>query len=170
MNIKFEDLLPYAFALIIVFPFLMLAKQFVEQFIALKKKELSLLSNQSNHQAKLQAYERMTIFLERLKPTQLVNKFDKKLSTKEFVFLLDKSIKEEFEYNTSQQLYLEEQSWKDILNAKNNILRLIHQIVEINPSVSLEEFKTLLLMHYLEGEDYISDCIQNLKSDIQHLI
>lgn len=166
INLSIEDVLPYAFVMVVVVPFLMLLRQFIE----MKKKELALLSRHSNHQAKLQAYERMTIFLERLKPIHLVNKFDKNLNVKGFVFLLDKSIKEEFEYNTSQQLYLGDQSWRDILNAKNNILHLVHQLVKVNPSVSLEEFKTLLLVHYLEGEDYISDCIQNLKSDIQHLI
>lgn len=173
-NISLEILLPYIFALIIAFPFLVIIRQFVYRFIDLKNKELALLAknvkHHSNSQIKLQAYERMIIFLERLKPTNLINKFDKELNTKEFVFLLDKSIKEEFEYNTSQQLYITEESWGNIMQSKNNILHLIHKILETNPNISSQEFKTLLLMKYLEGEDYVSNSIQNLKMDIQHLI
>lgn len=169
LNFDIEILLPYAFILVIIFPFLMLAKHFVHQFIELKKKELSLLGS-TNSQVKLQAYERMVIFLERLKPNNLVNRFDENLTAKDFVFLLEKSIKEEFEYNTSQQLYINENSWGDIVNAKNNILHLLQKILEVHPQISAQELKTLFLMHYLEGEDYISDCIQNLKGDIHHLI
>lgn len=174
-NINLDNLLPYAFVLVIVFPFLVLTRQFVYRFINLKNKELSLLAkNVNTHsslQIKLQAYERMIIFLERLKPSNFINKFDKDLTAKEFVFLLDKSIKEEFDYNISQQLYISEHSWGNIIQSKNNILHLIHhKMQESNSDISLQEFKTLLLMNYLNGEDYIADSIQNLKIDIQHLI
>ncbi|MDO4763084.1 MAG: hypothetical protein Q4A00_01715 [Flavobacteriaceae bacterium] len=167
---KLENLLPYAFVLIITFPFLMLIKHFVYQYITLKKRELHLLTDKSNSQIKLQAYERMLIFLERLRPQNLVEKFDKELSTREFVFLLEKSIKEELEYNTSQQLYINDESWENIIRSKDNVLHLLHRLLEVNPNISLEEFKTLLIMNYLEGEDYISDSIQNLKIDIHSLI
>lgn len=71
----------------------MLFKHWVYQYISLKNKELNLLGGQHS-QVKLQAYERMTIFLERLKPVNLVNKFDKDLTAKELAFsFLEKSIK-----------------------------------------------------------------------------
>lgn len=167
-NINLETLLLYAFILAVVFPFL----QFAHKFIKLKNKELSLLASKkkSISPMKLQAYERMIIFLERLKPSYLIGKFDEKLNTKELVFLLDKNIKEEFEYNISQQLYIGEESWNNIVNSKNNMLHLLHKILETNPHISSQEFKTLLLMSYMENEDYISNSIENLKSDIHHLI
>ena len=145
-----DNLLPYGFALIVAVPFVILLRQFVFQFIKLKNKELSIISGKSNAQIRLQAYERMTLFLERMKPSNLVLKFDKELAAVEFVFLVEKNIMEEFEYNASQQLY--------------------HKTLENSPNVSLQEFKTLFLMGYLDGEDYISDTIQNLRNEISRII
>ena len=160
------NLLPYAFALVLALPFVMLIRRFVFDFVKIKNKELMLLSGKSNSQIRLQAYERMTLFLERIKPSNLVQKFDKELSPVEFVFLVEKNIIEEFEYNASQQLYISQDSWNNILSSKNNILQVIHNTLESSPNATLPEFKTLFLMNYLEGEDYISDTIQNLRNEI----
>ena len=167
---NFDDLLPYGFALIVAVPFVILLRQFVFQFIKLKNKELSIISGKSNVQIRLQAYERMTLFLERMKPSNLVLKFDKELAAVEFVFLVEKNIMEEFEYNASQQLYISQDSWNNILNSKNNVLQLLHKTLENSPNASLQEFKTLFLMGYVDGEDYISDTIQNLRNEISSII
>ena len=167
---NFDDLLPYGFALIVAVPFVILLRQFVFQFIKLKNRELSIISGKSNVQIRLQAYERMTLFLERMKPSNLVQKFDKELAAVEFVFLVEKNIMEEFEYNASQQLYISQDSWNNILNSKNNVLQLLHKTLENSPNVSLQEFKTLFLMGYVDGEDYISDTIQNLRNEISRII
>ena len=165
-----DDLLPYGFALIVAVPFVILLRQFVFQFIKLKNRELSIISGKSNAQIRLQAYERMTLFLERMKPSNLVLKFDKELAAVEFVFLVEKNIMEEFEYNASQQLYISQDSWNNILNSTNNVLQLLHKTLENSPTASLQEFKTLFLMGYVDGEDYISDTIQNLRNEISRII
>ena len=167
---NFDDLLPYGFALIVAVPFVILLRQFVFQFIKLKNRELSIISGKSNVQIRLQAYERMTLFLERMKPSNLVQKFDKELAAVEFVFLVEKNIMEEFEYNASQQLYISQDSWNNILNSKNNVFQLLHKTLENSPNASLQEFKTLFLMGYVDGEDYISDTIQNLRNEISRII
>lgn len=167
---ELTNLLPYAFALVLALPFVMLARRFVFDFIKLKNRELMLLSGKSNSQIRLQAYERMTLFLERIKPSNLVQKFDKELAPVEFVFLVEKNIIEEFEYNASQQLYISQDSWNNILSSKNNMLQLIHKTLESSPNSTLSEFKTLLLMSYLDGEDYIGDTIQNLRNEISRII
>lgn len=169
-NFNFETLLPYAFALILAFPFLGLVRQYVYKMIELKTKELAIISQKNNNsEIKLQAYERMTLFLERIKPTNLVQKFDNHLSVKELSFLLERNIVEEFEYNLSQQLYIKEESWENILTSKNNVLHLIQQTVGDNPK-SVQEFKTLFLMNYLEVKDYLSATIDNLRNDVNQLI
>lgn len=169
-NFSFETILPYAFVLVIVFPFLGLARRYVYKMIELKTRELSILSQKnSNSEIKLQAYERMTLFLERIKPTQLVQKFDNNLNVNELSFLLERNVIEEFEYNLSQQLYIQEESWQNIITSKNNILHLIQQTINANPKSS-DDFKTLFLMNYLEGKDYLSATIDNLRNDINQLI
>lgn len=164
---NFSGYLPYAFALIIAIPFLVLLRQFVFTYIKLKEQEIRLLSVKSNSENKTQSYERMTLFMERLKPSNLIQRFDKGLAVHEFIFLTEKAINEEFDYNASQQLYITKNSWKNIVESKNAVIELLHRTYEgINGNASLDEFKTIFLMNYMEGEDYISMTIEDLRKEI----
>lgn len=162
----FENLMPYAFALLIALPIIVLLRQFVYNYISLKNKELKLLVIKSNGEVKMHAYERMTLFLERIKPSNLVSKFDKELEIHEFIFLLEKSIAEEFEYNSSQQLYISKNSWENIVTSKNNILQLIRKTYEnLTSNATLKDFKTVFLMNYVNGGDYITETIEDLRKE-----
>lgn len=166
-----SDYLPYAVAVIIALPFLVFAKQFVNAFVRLKKQEINFLATKTNNEIKFQALERMTLFLERLKPSNLVMKFDRDLKPHEFVYLTEKNINEEFEYNASQQLYISKSSWQDIVTSKNNVLQLLRKTYEeLNENSGLEDFKTVFLMSYVNSEDYISDTIENLRKELNKII
>ncbi|KFC18135.1 DUF7935 family protein [Epilithonimonas lactis] len=166
-----SEYFPYAAAMIIALPFLVFARQFVHGFMKLKKQEINFLATKTNSEIKLQALERMTLFLERLKPSNLVMKFDKNLQPHEFIFLTEKNIIEEFEYNASQQLYISKSSWQDIITSKNNILQSLRKTYEeMNENSKLEDFKTVFLMSYLNSEDYISDTIENLRKELNKII
>ena len=166
-----SEYFPYAAAIIIALPFLVFARQFVHGFMKLKKQEINFLATKTNSEIKLQALERMTLFLERLKPSNLVMKFDRNLQPHEFVYLTEKNITEEFEYNASQQLYISKSSWQDILTSKNNILQSLRKTYEdLNENSKLEDFKTVFLMGYLNSEDYISDTIENLRKELNKII
>lgn len=166
-----SEYFPYAAAVIIALPFLVFAKKFVYGFLTLKKQEINFIATKTNSEIKLQALERMTLFLERLKPSNLVMKFDKNLQPHEFVFLTEKNITEEFEYNASQQLYISKSSWQDIITSKNNILQSLRKTYEdLNENSKLEDFKTVFLMSYLDSEDYISDTIENLRKELNKII
>ncbi len=166
-----SEYFPYAAAIIIAIPFLVFARKFVYGFLKLKKQEINFMATKSNSEIKLQALERMTLFLERLKPSNLVMKFDKNLEPHEFVFLTEKNIIEEFEYNASQQLYISKSSWQDIITSKNNILQSLRKTYEeLNDNSKLDDFKTIFLMSYLNSEDYISDTIENLRTELNKII
>lgn len=159
--------LPYAFALIIAIPFLVLLRQFVYTYVKLKNQEIKLLSVKSNSENKTHSYERMTLFLERIKPSNLILKFDKDLAAHEFLFLTEKTINEEFEYNSSQQLYLTKNSWQNIVDSKNAIIDLLHKTYEsFSSSPDIGEFKTVFIMNYMNEEDYIGATIEDLRREI----
>ena len=164
---SFSEYLPYAFALIIAIPFLVLLRQFVHTYITLKNQEIKLLSVKSNSENKTHSYERMTLFLERIKPSNIIQKFDKNLAVHEFVFLTEKTINEEFEYNSSQQLYLTKNSWKNIVDCKSAIIDLLHKTYEdLNNNPNLNEFKTVFIMNYMNAEDYIAVTIEDLRREV----
>ncbi|WP_415327136.1 hypothetical protein [Chryseobacterium sp. MMS23-Vi53] len=164
---SFSGYLPYAFALIIAIPFLVLLRQFVFTYIKLKEQEIRLLTVKSNSGNKAQSYERMTLFLERLKPANLIQRFDKGLAPHEFIFLTEKTINEEFEYNSSQQLYVTKGSWNNIVDSKNAVIDLLHKTYEgLHGNANLDEFKTVFIMNYMNSEDYISATIEDLRREI----
>lgn len=157
---------PYAFALLLALPFLIFIRQFVFSYIKLKNQEIKLLTVKGNSEQRVHAYERLTLFLERLKPSNLVTKFDRNLAPHEYIFLIEKTINEEFDYNASQQLYLTPTTWKNIVTCKNNVLHLIHKTYEnLSDQSTLDDFKTVLLMNYMNEDDFISKSIEDLRKE-----
>ena len=166
-NIFTQPFFPYAFASVMMVPIIYLLRLFVFNYIELKNKELKMLTVKGNAENKSQSYERMALFLERIKPANLVSKFDAKLEKHEFLFLTEKSILEEFSYNTSQQLYITKKTWTSIVEAKDEIVKLLHETYNsINENADLEDYKTLLLLNYMNGEDLVGNTIDELKREV----
>ncbi len=82
-----------------------------------------LLHKENQKQAlplRLQAYERMVLFLERISPANLLVRVKPYQSKKEdYVTLLIKTIEQEFEHNLAQQIYVSEECWNVIKASKN---------------------------------------------------
>ncbi|MCK9421206.1 MAG: hypothetical protein M0Q38_01260 [Bacteroidales bacterium] len=77
---------------------------------------------------KLQAYERFVLFLERIHPSNLVMRLNNPdLTSGQLQSLLVRTIREEFEYNLSQQLYVSTHTWELIKNAKEEMVALINK-------------------------------------------
>ena len=71
---------------------------------------------------RLQAYERMALFLERISP----NTFRPGMSIQVLQQTMTKSIRDEWEHNLSQQVYLSTEAWNRIREAKEEMINLIN--------------------------------------------
>jgi hypothetical protein len=88
----------------------------------LKKGTLSTLTP-----LKIQAYERIVIFLERIHPNSIVVRVNKHgMSAHQLHQELVKTIKSEYEHNLSQQIYISHNSWELIKTAKEEIIKLVN--------------------------------------------
>mgnify|MGYP001018340465 CR=1 FL=1 len=77
---------------------------------------------------KLQACERFVLFLERINPNNLLLRVGQSgLSVNEYQALLVRTIREEFEYNLSQQLYISQGTWELVRNAKEETISLVNR-------------------------------------------
>ena len=75
----------------------------------------------------LQAYERLTLFLERISPDALAMRLNKeKLTVKQLQNEMLKTIRAEFDHNLSQQVYISSKAWETIKNAKERTIKLIN--------------------------------------------
>ena len=76
---------------------------------------------------RLQAYERMALFLERISPNNLLIRLNGRTgNVVEFQQLMLSEIREEFSHNLSQQVYMSDEAWTVVKNAMNEIVALIN--------------------------------------------
>lgn len=76
---------------------------------------------------RLQAYERLVLLLERISPGNLVMRTHKpNLNVKQFQQMLIQNIREEYDHNLSQQLYVSIEAWEKVKGAKEEMIRQIN--------------------------------------------
>jgi len=77
---------------------------------------------------RLQAYERLALFLERISiPSLVVRVAPKSTDKADYENLLIKNIENEFEHNLSQQIYMSDECWNIIKAAKNATIQAIRR-------------------------------------------
>ncbi|HSU26976.1 MAG TPA: hypothetical protein VLJ68_01235 [Chitinophagaceae bacterium] len=83
----------------------------------------------------LQAYERLVMLAERISIQNLVSRANQPgLSAREMQRLLLDSIKQEYEYNTTQQIYVSPTAWEVVKNLKDQNMLIINQVGASMPS------------------------------------
>jgi hypothetical protein len=86
---------------------------------------------------KIQAYERLLLYLERMRFSVLVKRvFMPGMSCSDLQFALIQNIQDEFEHNLAQRLYVEEQTWIIVSLAKEEALRTINKAFGENPEAN----------------------------------
>jgi hypothetical protein len=83
----------------------------------------------------LQAYERLVMLCERIAIPNLISRTSQfELTAKEMQMILIENIKQEFDYNTSQQIYVTALAWDAIRNLKDQSMLIINQVSGLLPS------------------------------------
>jgi hypothetical protein len=82
----------------------------------------------------LQAYERLVMLAERISLPNLVSRANQPgMNAKSMQILLLESIKQEVEYNASQQIYVSPIAWDAIKNLKDQNMLIINQVAAVLP-------------------------------------
>ena len=93
---------------------------------------------------RLQAYERLTLLMERIHPAQiLLRNTPVNNDKKEYENFITNQIQQEFEHNLSQQIYVSGECWSIIQTAKNatiQLIRLAAQNEKVQTAADLREF------------------------------
>lgn len=135
------------------------------------EKKLEMLANKKKEALpiKLQAYERMLLFCERINPVKLLLRVkpigDK---TEDYLQLLMANIDQEFEHNMVQQLYISDESWNVIIASKTAILNTLKQVA--NSSKSASDFRENVLLEYSKKAPQTDTAIAFLKKDVKKLL
>nr|WP_294905437.1 hypothetical protein [uncultured Lacibacter sp.] len=109
----------------------------------------------------LQAYERMTILCERIGLTNLLGRLPvNQLSAAELQNLMIQSIKTEFEYNVSQQLYVSSAAWDGIKNLKEQNIFIINELASGLTAGATGADLSKKIVELLSHDDHVS--LQNI--------
>ena len=87
-----------------------------------------------SRQLQLQAYERLILLTDRIALPNLIQRVNQPgLSAREMQSLLTLSIRQEFEHNITQQLYVSPEAWDAVRNYKDQNLLIVNQVGSFLP-------------------------------------
>lgn len=120
----------------------------------------------------LQAYERMMLFLERINPANLIPRvMTPGVRAGSLQDILLKNIREEYEHNMSQQLYVYSRSWELIKSAKEEVVSLINNSASgLKPDDDGSLLaKEILTAGFKDKVDPVEKAELNLKKDLKDI-
>ena len=116
---------------------------------------------------RLQAYERMTLFLERIKPSKLLIRVAPVSSDKDdYESLLIKTIEQEFEHNLSQQIYVTRDCWNIINSAKNSTIQLIRKASLLEKTDTANKLREVILTEMMEKRAPSETALSYIKEEV----
>ncbi len=121
---------------------------------------------------RLQAYERVILFLERISLDSIILRISEPgMTSKQLHSGMLTTIRAEYEHNLSQQLYLSDEAWEIVKNAKSNTLKLISLSADTLPADSpYQILSTKIMESIMEMEKApTSAAIEFLKKEVQKL-
>lgn len=160
-------IIPAALVLYAVF---LTVRSFIIKEIEMKKLEVRTRSIETILPARLQAYERMTLFLERIAPQNLLIRLNNPgFSARDFQKLLLDEIRNEYNHNVSQQVYMGEEVWNQIRNAKEDLIMLINESASQLPpeASSIDLSKQIFEAVMNKNVDLIAHALSELRKEIQ---
>lgn len=119
---------------------------------------------------RLQAYERMAIFLERITPSKLLIRVHPTSSNKEdYENLLIASIEQEFEHNLSQQIYISDDCWNIIAAAKNATIQLIRKASLLEKTDTANKLREVVLTEMMEKRAPSDAALSFIKQEVSQM-
>jgi hypothetical protein len=99
---------------------------------------------------RLQAYERLTLLVDRIALPNLISRVNQNgISAREMQMLLTRGLKEEFDYNITQQIYVSPEAWGAVKNLKEQNMLVVNQLASALPPNATGLDLNKLLLEYL---------------------
>ena len=138
-----------------------------------RRQELIMQSSKTVVPIRLQAYERVVLFLERISLESLLVRVNTPgMTAAQLHATLLNSIRSEFEHNLSQQIYMSQQAWEVVKNARSNTIKIINTEFEKTPqTASGLEFSKQLLEKVMEIEkEPTRTAIEFIKNEVARMM
>jgi hypothetical protein len=155
-------------ALLVMFTAWLLLGNMIKNDQDKRRHELILQNSRTVTPIRLQAYERIVLFLERISLESLIVRVSSSdMTANQLHSAMLNAIRSEFEHNLSQQIYMSPQAWEVVRNARSNMIKIVNSEVEkmganssgmalskqlLERIMELEKEPTRAAIDYLKGE------------------
>lgn len=141
-----------------------------------KRKQLALFQDAQNItlNLRLQAYERMALFVERINPRSLITRvYDPSMTVSELQYAITITIRAEFEHNLSQQIYVSKNVWETVKNVKEQEIHMANHIGKsLRPDAPAKELHAMILNYVLNSdtESPTEVALQIIRDEVRTLL
>lgn len=146
----------------------LLVEKFLRNDTLRREIEVRRINSSQTIPQRLGAYERMALFLERIKPTALARRISAQSTAKNYEVLLIQTIQSEWEHNLSQQIYINPETWKIIYSAKNATQNFIREcVMDVGPEATAQELQEQIIQKSISENVPSNGALLKLQVDIQ---
>ena len=153
------DILKYTVAGIgVVWVALYLFKPYLDRADQIQLLELKKSISSQTLPLRLQAYERIILFIERINPANMLVRLNVSgLSAAELQLMVVTEIRNEFQHNITQQIYVSSRVWNVVKRVKEDTLTMVNNTIKAMPTdaTGMDISKTILIhLNQLEQDPY----------------
>ncbi len=146
-------------------------KEYTKSDSGLEKFKLLKEGKKQITKLKLQAYERLTLFLERIALNKLVTRILPANDNKQaYAMSLIHTVESEFDHNITQQIYVSEELWNIILTAKNRTIQIIRELAEKPEIKDAQQLREAIINYVIENQNPSSTAISVLKAEVNEIM
>jgi hypothetical protein len=158
-------------ASLVLFGMYLTVKAFVQKEFERTSSEIKKKNNEIILPIRLQAYERISLFLERISLNNLVLRVnDSQYNVSVFHARLLSEIRDEYNHNLSQQMYMSDKAWVLVRTAMEQTTATINQASQLVPNKEdrgVELAKAIFNVQAQVNNDSIQEALLYIKSEIR---
>ena len=135
--------------------------------------ELKRLSQKEISPVRLRAYERLALLLERTTPEHMLTNVNlTEMTILQLQQYIMRTIRLEYEHNLSQQVYVSDAVWQQIISARDQMLAFVNTLAQQVPAdaSTLDYAKMLITAYSTNGETANERALQALKNEARTLL
>lgn len=154
-------------ALIVFLTVYVLMKYHYKKIYTLETLKLRNESANATMPLRLQAYERLALFCERISPDSMLLRFRTQATTgKDLERLLILAIKQEYDHNLTQQIYVSESLWNIVELCKNQVMDIVSTAGKAQDADNPNIFSEIIL-NALEESNPVDTTLKAIRKEVE---
>lgn len=142
-------------AIVVLITAYVVIRSFMKNETKKQEYQLRMANQKQSLPIRLQAYERLALFMERISPYNMITRVRQpNMSAKDLQLALLQNIRSEYEHNLSQQIYVSTRTWSTVSLSKDEMIKIINLVsASLPPDTSGKNLTKAIYDYLMEMED-----------------